>query len=285
MKSRVITGVVGSVLALVVLLLLPPVALNIAVAVVCGLAMNEMLIVTHFVGHRGLMASGVIFSVAAPFLLLFNEWAGSSMPALAVMFVYVMTLVVIQIKYHDTLPVERTGFVFFVSIILPVALSCLAYLRTFSLSGRQSDGLFYVFLTIILPWLCDIGAYFVGTFVGKHKLCPTISPKKTVEGLVGGFVVSVLASVLAGWLYQLYLTSQGIAAVVSLWQIALVALLLAPLSVAGDLFASIIKRQCHVKDFGSIMPGHGGVMDRFDSILFVAPVMFILVHYLPLISG
>ena len=117
MKSRVITGVVGSVLALVVLLLLPPVALNIAVAVVCGLAMNEMLIVTHFVGHRGLMASGVIFSVAAPFLLLFNEWAGSSMPALAVMFVYVMTLVVIQIKYHDTLPVERTGFVFFVSIL------------------------------------------------------------------------------------------------------------------------------------------------------------------------
>lgn len=123
------------------------------------------------------------------------------------------------------------------------------------------------------------GAYFVGTFLGKHKLCPTISPKKTVEGLIGGFVVSVLASVLAGWLYQLYLTSQGITAMVSLWQIALIALLLAPLSVAGDLFASIIKRQCHVKDFGSIMPGHGGVMDRFDSVLFVAPVMFILVHY------
>mgnify|MGYP002562839997 CR=1 FL=1 len=74
-------------------------------------------------------------------------------------------------------------------------------------------------------------------------------------------------------------------AIINTLLIALVALLLAPLSVAGDLFASIIKRQCHVKDFGSIMPGHGGVMDRFDSILFVAPVMFILVHYLPLISG
>ena len=118
MKSRIITGVVGSVLALVVLLLLPPIALNIAVAAVCGLAMNEMLIVTRFVGHRGLMAAGVTFSVAAPFLLLLNEWIGSSMPALAVMFLYVMTLVVIQIKYHDTLPVERTGFVFFVSIIV-----------------------------------------------------------------------------------------------------------------------------------------------------------------------
>ena len=72
MKSRIITGVVGSVLALVVLLLLPPIALNIAVAAVCGLAMNEMLIVTRFVGHRGLMAAGVTFSVAAPFLLLLN---------------------------------------------------------------------------------------------------------------------------------------------------------------------------------------------------------------------
>lgn len=285
MRLRIITGVVGCAVALVVLLLLPSFVFNIAVAAVCGLAMWEMLIVTRFVGHRGLMAAGVIFSVIAPFLLLFNRLVGSDMPALAAMLIYAMAMAIIQIKYHETLPIERTGFVFFVSIVVSVALSCLSYLRGVHPAGRDSDGVFYVMLTLLMPWVCDAGAYFVGTFLGRHKLCPTISPKKTVEGMVGGFVISVIASVLFGWLYQLFLQSQGVAATVELWQLGIVALLLAPLSVAGDLFASIIKRQCHVKDFGSIMPGHGGVMDRFDSLLFVAPVMFILVHYLPLISG
>ena len=81
--------------------------------------------------------------------------------------------------------------------------------------------LFYVFLAIVMAWLCDIGAYFIGTFFGKHKLCPKISPKKTVEGLIGGLVVSVVCSVLAAWLYQICLNAMGIAAHVSLWQVAL----------------------------------------------------------------
>ena len=102
-----------------------------------------------------------------------------------------------------------------------------------------------------------------------------------MEGLIGGIVVSVGSSVLVAYLYQVL--ALGDSAYVSLWQIALLALLCAPLSVLGDLFASIIKRQSGVKDFGHIMPGHGGIMDRFDSMMFVLPVLYILVQYVPLV--
>ena len=91
------------------------------------------------------------------------------------------------------------------------------------------------------------------------------------------------ASVLAAWLYQVLHLTPNQLGTVSLWQVGLLALVLSPLSVMGDLFASIIKRQSQVKDFGHIMPGHGGIMDRFDSMIFVSPVLFVVLRFLPLI--
>ncbi len=275
LKSRILTGIVGAALALVVLLLLPPLALNIAMAGICAIAMYEIFVVTKMVNHRGLQTAAVLFALIAPFLVIMR-----SMPSAMVVLGYVVLLAVIQVRYHDTLPVERTGLVFLLSVLVSISFSCLAYLRTAS-PRDERDGLFYVFLALIIPWMCDIGAYFVGTFFGKHKLCPTISPKKTVEGLVGGIVVSVGSSVLGAYLYQVI--ALGDTAYVSLWQVGVLALLCAPLSVLGDLFASIIKRQSGVKDFGHIMPGHGGIMDRFDSLMFVLPVLYILVQYVPLV--
>lgn len=121
MKVRILTGIVGSALALVVLILLPPIFLNIAMALICGLAMYEMLIVTRFVGHRGLVSAAMVFAVLSPFLL----WLDRGRPAVAAVLVYCIVLVTIQIIYHDSLRVERTGFVFFVSILVPVSISCL----------------------------------------------------------------------------------------------------------------------------------------------------------------
>ena len=275
MKSRIITGVVGGGLLLAILLLCPDICLNIAFVLVCALAMYEVLIVTRFVEHKGLMAAAVAFSMLTPFFLETT----SRYPAFIVILLFVLGLAFVQVLYHETLRVERTGFVFFVSIIVPIALSCTPYLQTLS----RVHGRFYVFLAFIIPWMCDIGAYFVGTFLGKHKMCPKISPKKTVEGLVGGIVISVAASVLAAWLYQVLHLTPNQLGTVSLWQVGLLALVLPPLSVMGDLFASIIKRQSQVKDFGHIMPGHGGIMDRFDSMIFVSPVLFVVLRFLPLI--
>ena len=275
-KSRILTGLIGSAVALIVLLLLPPLALNIAMSIICAMAMYEVFVVTKLVSHRGLETVAVLFALTAPFL---NRMR--SLAAVMVILGFLIALAVIQVRYHSQLPVEKTGLVFMISVLISVSFSCLVYLRETTLRGDDRDGLFYVFLGLAIPWLCDIGAYFVGTFLGRHKLCPTISPKKTVEGLVGGICISVGSGLLAGYLYQVL--ALGDSASVNLWQIGLLSLLCAPLSVLGDLFASVIKRQSGAKDFGHIMPGHGGIMDRFDSMMFVLPVIYIAIRFFPLV--
>ncbi len=275
MKARILTGIVGGALALIILLFCPTICTNIAFSVVCALAIYEILIATKFVDHRGMMAAALAFAIVCPYFMLTE----TRTPALIALLLYVLVLVLIQLCYHESLSVERTGFVFFVSMIVSIALACTPYL----LEIHPIHGRFYVLMSFAMPWFCDIGAYFVGSFLGKHKLCPGISPKKTVEGLVGGIGISVAVSMLIAWGYQvLFLTPNGLGTV-SYWQVGLLALLLAPLSVMGDLFASIIKRQSHVKDFGNIMPGHGGVMDRFDSMIFVSPALFVVLTYWPLV--
>ena len=149
MKSRIITGVVGGGLLLAILLLCPDICLNIAFVLVCALAMYEVLIVTRFVEHKGLMAAAVAFSMLTPFFLETT----SRYPAFIVILLFVLGLAFVQVLYHETLRVERTGFVFFVSIIVPIALSCTPYLQTLS----RVHGRFYVFLAFIIPWMCDIG--------------------------------------------------------------------------------------------------------------------------------
>ncbi|MDD3833019.1 MAG: phosphatidate cytidylyltransferase [Oscillospiraceae bacterium] len=272
MKSRIITGIIGLAL-LLVLLVLPPITLTIAVSLVCAAAMYELLIATHFEMHRSILVTSIIFSASVPFFKLLDTY----LPVLIILFIYLSIMIFIQIITHKTQPIQCMSFAFFMSLVFPVAFSCITYLRTFS----SRDGLFYVIIAIVMPWMCDMGAYFVGTFFGRHKLCPGISPKKTVEGLIGGLIVCVLSSLAAGMIYQNYFL-KGTATVV-LWQLGIAALIGAILSVLGDLFASLIKRQSSVKDFGNIMPGHGGVLDRFDSMLLSVPFFYLLVHYLPLV--
>ena len=121
----------------------------------------------------------MVFAVLSPFLL----WLDRGRPAVAAVLVYCIVLVTIQIIYHDSLRVERTGFVFFVSILVPVSISCLAYLRPMSGRGDDRDGLFYVFLAIVMAWLCDIGAYFVGTFSVSISFARRSAPRKPWKGL------------------------------------------------------------------------------------------------------
>jgi CDP-diglyceride synthetase len=138
--------------------------------------------------------------------------------------------------------------------------------RILTLEGYGKLTLLFVF---ICAWLSDIGAYFTGRFFGKHKLIPKVSPKKTVEGAIGGIVSAVLFSLV----YALCLNK--------FWQIdvhylsiAIFAIFASILGQAGDLLASMIKRYCGIKDFGKIMPGHGGLLDRCDSIVLIAPLLY-----------
>ncbi len=274
MKTRLITAGISAAVFLIVLFIPWSVALTVATSFICGVAVYEILSVTKVVQHRGLEAAAIVFAVIAPF---FSRMNGGWVFVLCLL--YVLALVLLTIRYHESVSIDKVGIVFLLSVLISISLSCLSYLRT--AGERDSDGLFYVFLALLTAWMADTGAYFVGTFFGKHKLCPRISPKKTVEGLIGGIAVSVLCSLLAGLVYERAVL--GGAANVSYGEIFVLSLICAPLSVVGDLFASIIKRRCGVKDFGNMFPGHGGMMDRFDSLLFVLPTVLLTVRQFPLV--
>lgn len=137
---------------------------------------------------------------------------------------------------------------------------------------RIQFGAEFVLLVFICAWMTDSGAYFAGRFLGRHKLAPNLSPKKTIEGSIGGSMICVVSCVVYLLILHQFMGYQ--VQVNSYLQIALVGLLASVFGQLGDLIASAIKRDCGVKDFGSILPGHGGVLDRFDSVVFIAPFIY-----------
>ena len=137
-----------------------------------------------------------------------------------------------------------------------------------------SLGSYAVWLVFIGVWLTDSGAYFVGSFLGKHKLIPEVSPKKTVEGAVGGIVGGVIGYVIYGIIIN---TAFDIH--VNYINLLIVAIAVSIIGQAGDLIASFIKREKGIKDYGNLFPGHGGVLDRFDSAIAVAPVIILLLNF------
>ena len=130
---------------------------------------------------------------------------------------------------------------------------------------------------LFCAWFGDSGAYFAGTFFGKHKLCPNISPKKTFEGLVGGVVTVGIVTTILLVVYNNFILGEQQLSYPVLIPLSMVASLV---GVVGDLSASVIKREYSVKDFGNIMPGHGGVLDRFDSVILVAPFLYVVMSML-----
>ncbi len=272
LKTRIITGAVGGVAAIAILLVFPVWAIRLIVAAVLVVAMHELLAAENC-RHKGVTAAAFAFAAACPFLDL---WNGFSLLWIALI-AYVLTLAVMLIVWHESLPFEHIAYVLAMSVAVVLPIASLAYIR-----ALPSHGIAYLFLSLIVAWFSDMGAYFAGSFLGKHKLCEKISPKKTVEGFFGGIVTAVLFSLLGAWVYQtVSLNATGHQ--VHYWLVALIALVTAPISVVGDLFCSVIKRHRGIKDFGNIFPGHGGILDRFDSLIFVSPILCILCQELPLI--
>ena len=145
---------------------------------------------------------------------------------------------------------------------LPVPHSCIRRPRVSTGSSRR----------LLLPWIGDVAAYFTGLLCGRHKIIPDLSPKKSAEGCVGGLLGSTAFFLL--WV-RLALPGGGVRSDAGFWVFLLVTGLIGGVAAqAGDWFASAVKRWRGVKDFGSILPGHGGVLDRFDSVLFTLPVVY-----------
>ena len=281
MKTRIKTGILIGVFFLAVVVLgkmFPAYCIfDLVFSALCGIATYEMLHNCKFVKSKFITVSAIVFSVYNVlcmgqisnylFLSLYREYVG----AIFVILVFIYSM----FDRKNSSAVEPV-FAFGMSITLGYAFGSLLNL----IIRNGESGIFYLLACLIFAWITDIGAYFSGFFFGKHKLCPELSPKKTVEGAVGGVILCVFV------MYIYCITFNAISDVYDA-NILTILLLTAPLSIVGmlgDLIFSYIKRYCGIKDYGNLLPGHGGILDRFDSILVISPVFYILSKILPILK-
>lgn len=269
MGKRIMVAVIGVPVLLAVLFLLPPVGLTVMVSLLSMVAVHEVLWSTGCV--RNMMVSGCSIALAGviPFWVYYD---GRPLPALFGLFIYVLLLFLAAMNSRKTVTLEKMGSAFFVSVMIPFFLSSFLRIRHMDL------GIYFIVLPFVAAFLSDAFALFAGMFFGKHKLAPELSPKKTVEGAVGGVFGAVAGCLLYGLVLRL-----GFDMAPSYPALVLYGILGSVVSQLGDLSFSYIKREYGVKDFGNIFPGHGGVLDRFDSVIFCAPLVELLLRCLPLV--
>ncbi len=271
MGKRILVAVVCIPLIFVIFFLLPPIFLPIMISALSMVAVHEVLWSTGFVKNPKISALSIALSGVIPFWVFIGEGMRS---ALVGIFLYFLLIFVVAISSHYTVTLEKMGGSFFFAMLIPYFLSSFVRLHQMYL------GEFLILIPLVAAFTSDAFALFAGMAFGKHKLAPELSPKKTVEGAVGGFVGSIVCCLIYGAVMQF-----GFQLKVSYVIFAIYGALGSLVSQIGDLSFSYIKRQYGLKDFGNIFPGHGGVLDRFDSVIFCAPLIEILVHFLPAILG
>ena len=276
MKDRVLTSVAIVACALLVVIFSGYLVYPMALAVLAVIAVFEILRVIGAQKTLALSIPAYLLAAVFPILAYFVKQDGVLTFLLilaAAMYVYLMWLMGVSIFSKGSIPFSKITEAFTSVLYVVVSCTSLSLLRYIN----STSGVFCVVLVFVICWICDVSAFAVGSLIGKHKLIPEVSPKKTVEGAIGGVVFSALCCLLYGLVVEL-LFKQVQANYLYLFLFGLV---LSVVSQLGDLVASLIKREYGIKDYGTIFPGHGGIMDRFDSVLAVSTILLILSIVLP----
>lgn len=269
MKTRVISGVVGIAIFIGVIYFMPPIVAVIAYSLICALAAYEFLGTTKFV-NRGLFLSVcVLAALAVPSITIYS----ASFNILTLIYVLTIVIFLLAIFNPEKVTVDQIAKAYLGAIIIPFLLS--SVIRIFMLA---QNGSVYVLMPFVAAWCSDSGALLGGIMFGKHKLAPLISPKKTIEGAIGGVVGGVVGMLIFGLVATFFFKIE-----VNYGVLAVAGVAGSIVGQLGDLSFSFIKRGAGIKDFGKIMPGHGGVLDRFDSVIFTAPLFEIILHFLKLL--
>ena len=200
------------------------------------------------------------------YALLYFDLHQFILPLIAV---YMLVILAIYVLTYPNNKNKEIMAAFFAFVYVGVMLSYVYLIRD------MKHGLILVLLIFVSSWGNDTCAYLVGRAIGKHKMSPILSPKKSIEGLIGGIVGAGILGVVFGLIYNHFMQVAH-----SVWIFALIGAVCALPAVIGDLAASAIKRNNDIKDYGKLIPGHGGILDRFDSIIFTAPIMYYLILYL-----
>jgi len=260
-KTRLLSGIVLMALALLFVIIGGNMLLA-ANAVLSFIGMMEFMRMVKV--HKTPLAVLGYMSVAALYVMLFT---GNMEKLVAVIVIYLIALMAVYVVAFPKFQVEQILFPWFGFFYAGLLISYVYQVR------ELTGGAFSVWLIFIAAWGSDTCAYCAGMLFGKHKAFPVLSPKKTWEGCVGGVIGAAIIAVLY-CIAMNYCFDQSFSVI----QFAIVCACGAVISQIGDLAASAMKRNKEIKDYGKLIPGHGGVLDRFDSIIFVAPIIYYLLQ-------
>ena len=268
MKTRIIAAVVLLPLLLLVVLAAPKVFTAILFGLMAAIAAYELLSGTGHVKHLRLN----LYSMLMAFWTVL--WCGLGIGYVWLLLGALIFWVVLfaEMMLSDMkLTFDKTALCLVAGLVLPLLFGSVVRIH----SGAY--GRYFILVPFAMAFLSDTGAYFAGLNFGKHKLAPTISPKKTVEGVVGGIVAAMV-----GMLIYCFVLQVGFKLRTNYLAALLYGILGACGGVFGDLCFSVVKRQTGIKDYGNLIPGHGGILDRFDSMMVVGPLAEILLLLIPL---
>ncbi|MBQ6719313.1 MAG: phosphatidate cytidylyltransferase [Oscillospiraceae bacterium] len=270
MKTRIIAAVVLIPVLLVLVLFAPKMFSAVIFAILMGIGAYELLYRTHLVQHARL----VLYSAVMAFAVIMWSYADAVHAYLLLgLMAFTILLFAEMMMDHVKVRIEMLGLCYIAGVIVPFLLGSLIRILDMTI------GRYVILVPFVVAFMSDGGAYFVGLKFGRHKLAPVVSPNKTIEGALGGLAAAIIGMVIYALVLDLafpqFQVDYGMAVVYGLAG--------SIVGVFGDLCFSIIKRQTGIKDYGNLIPGHGGVLDRFDSVMMVAPLMEALLLIAPVV--
>lgn len=278
MKIRIISGLIG-IAVLIGVLLLGKTALGIAVFAATLIGMYEFFNCMQQKGYKPVKFIGYIACLPVLMLGLYGsfDWLDKIIKDLGTLNYLFLFIFAIQAVLMALIVFKHKKYNIVDASLTVMGIFYVVFMFAFIILTRNLDkGVYFIWL-IFFAWVTDTMAYFTGRAFGKRKLAPEISPKKTVAGSIGGILGCVIVTLIYG-----YILKSNNSVNIELYHYAIIGVLVAVLSQIGDLAASAIKRYAGIKDYGNIMPGHGGILDRFDSVVFIAPIIY---FYLTIAAG
>ena len=267
MKQRIITAVVAFFVLLPVLIFSDSFIFPLGLAVCAVLSVWEMFACVGLKNAWLFTAPMYVLGAAFPFLIRYlpdrDLLAPIAICAAVVWTLYAFTVLIFS---HGKYPLEAVFVASFSLFYIFIGFNAILFIH-----DCEPGGKYLYYICFLGAWITDIFAYFCGRAFGKHKLIPDVSPKKTVEGSIGGTVFCILVMVIFGFVVEKLVPEIS----ANLLIFAIAGILIAVVSQIGDLSMSVIKRKYGVKDYGFIFPGHGGVLDRFDSVIAVSALLMV----------
>lgn len=268
MKIRAIVAGCTLPFVIIIPLLLPKIVTAIIMGLLCAIGAYELINSTKLVKNNRMLW----YSMAAAFLVTLWSFLGCSRAVALVIILMFLALLFVETMLKDMkISFSRLSVCIVGGLLIPYLLCSIVRIL------MMTEGRFYVLMPFAIAFSSDAFAYLTGVKLGKHKLAPTISPKKSIEGLIGGLLAAIVTMLLYGLVLQLFCKFR-----VNYLFAIVYAVAGTLFGVFGDLCFSVVKRQTGIKDYGNLIPGHGGVLDRFDSMVFVAPMVEAFLILLPM---